>query len=65
MTQHPDWDEYDAWHEDDEPFDCGAWFNGHFRYYHCTKAGSEECDFECPMSALAREQRRSIEGARD
>jgi len=27
--------------------ECGRWINGKLGRY-CTKAGSEECDFECP-----------------
>lgn len=27
--------------------DCGRWSNGRLTKY-CAKAGSEECDFECP-----------------
>lgn len=27
--------------------ECGRWRNGRLSS-HCTKAGSEECDFECP-----------------
>lgn len=27
---------------------CGRWNNGQLMP-HCTKAGSEECDFECPL----------------
>lgn len=37
--------------EEDEPeesgAECGRWRNGVLDKY-CTKAGSEECDFECP-----------------
>lgn len=29
--------------------DCGRWRNGRLDK-HCSKAGSEECDFECPYS---------------
>jgi hypothetical protein len=31
-------------HEGEE---CGRWANGRLGKY-CSKAGSEECDFECP-----------------
>lgn len=27
--------------------ECGRWSNGHLERF-CAKAGSEECDFECP-----------------
>ena len=27
--------------------ECGRWVNGKLTKY-CSKAGSEECDFECP-----------------
>jgi hypothetical protein len=36
--------------EDDGPMpgeECGRWSNGRLGQY-CAKAGSEECDFECP-----------------
>lgn len=33
--------------------ECGRWRNGVLSGS-CTKAGSEECDFECPYSRLAR-----------
>jgi hypothetical protein len=36
--------------EDDGPEpgeECGRWRNGKLDKY-CTKAGTEECDFECP-----------------
>lgn len=29
--------------------ECGRWRNGRLDK-HCTKAGSEECDFECPYN---------------
>lgn len=29
--------------------ECGRWNNGRLMPY-CAKAGSEECDFECPYS---------------
>lgn len=46
-------DECDYEDEDDE-FECGAWFNGKFDYYHCQLAGTEDCDWECPYSAGVR-----------
>jgi hypothetical protein len=31
--------------------ECGRWRNGRLAPLgHCTKAGSEECDWECPYS---------------
>lgn len=27
--------------------ECGRWWEGHLGQY-CAKAGTEECDFECP-----------------
>lgn len=36
--------------EDDEPEpgeECGRWDNGRLSRW-CRKAGTEECDFECP-----------------
>lgn len=39
-------DEYDP--DDEDPGDeCGRWINGRLSNS-CSKAGSEECDFECP-----------------
>ena len=29
--------------------ECGRWRNGRLSN-HCSKAGSEECDFECPYN---------------
>jgi hypothetical protein len=37
--------DFEDWPETGE--DCGRWINGRLGRY-CTKAGSEECDFECP-----------------
>jgi hypothetical protein len=44
----PEWayddeDHYDP--EDDDWFDCGMMPNGQ-----CSKAGSEECDWDCPRN---------------
>ncbi len=61
----PDSEDYDY---DDEPdydeddFDpgeeCGRWINGRLTHS-CTKAGSEECDWECPYrSTLFKKPRR-------
>lgn len=33
--------------ECDEGAECGRWDNGRLTHL-CSKAGSEECDFECP-----------------
>jgi hypothetical protein len=45
-----DWTEYpdqgDDWDDGEPWFDCG-WVRG----MGCTKAGSEECDWECPERA--------------
>jgi hypothetical protein len=41
--EQPDEDDYDPGEE------CGRWINGRLGQY-CTKAGSEECDWECPYS---------------
>ncbi len=41
-----------AWQDDEPPeyeFDCGMMDGGY-----CTKAGSEECDFECPLMRRRR-----------
>jgi hypothetical protein len=47
----PDYYEDDDCYEDDDDYDpgeeCGRWINGRLSHS-CTKAGSEECDFECP-----------------
>ena len=32
--------------------ECGRWINGRLTKS-CTKAGSEECDFECPYRSQA------------
>lgn len=41
-------DDYsDEW-DDEEEFDCGAMHDARGRLLGCGKAGSEECDFECP-----------------
>ena len=45
---YPDGDGF----EEDGPYpgeECGRWINGKLGRY-CTKAGSEECDWECPYS---------------
>ncbi len=52
-----DIDFYDDFRDDDEEddgFECGAFFNGRFDFYHCQLAGTEDCDWECPYSAGAR-----------
>jgi hypothetical protein len=58
LDEYDDFDDYDVCnlcgkpgelcncHEGEE---CGRWRNGRLDK-HCTKAGSEECDFECPYS---------------
>lgn len=51
-TAEDDFDDYDYVDEDfaddgPEPGEeCGRWINGRLARY-CTKAGSEECEFEC------------------
>jgi len=40
--------------EEDDGFECGAWFNGKFDFYSCQLAGTEDCDWECPYSAGVR-----------
>ncbi len=40
-----DWDAGDPYNEDDDDFDCGMDKHGA-----CGKAGSEECEFECPYN---------------
>ena len=44
--QHDDYEELDGPEPGEE---CGRWRNGVLGKY-CLKAGSEECDFECPYS---------------
>lgn len=39
----------DCFDEDDEEFDCGM-----DRHGNCGKAGSEECDWECPNRNVKR-----------
>jgi len=49
-----DEEEYDA--DEEEEFDCGAYFDARGRFLGCTKVGSEECDWECPyLAAFERE----------
>lgn len=45
-----DWDEYEPEDEYDPGEECGRWENGRLTKS-CTKAGSEECDWECPHRA--------------
>lgn len=48
----PDFDPYED--EEDEPGEeCGRWMDGRLTHS-CTKAGSEECDFECPYRDTLR-----------
>lgn len=44
----------DDFEELEDEFECGAWFNGKFDFYHCQLAGTEDCDWECPYSATVR-----------
>ena len=44
-----DWEE-DLSDEEAAEEDCGRWMNGRLSRY-CEKAGSEECDWICPLSA--------------
>jgi hypothetical protein len=48
MTGDPD-DDFDPDPQDDyDPGEeCGRWIDGRLGR-HCSKAGSEECDWECP-----------------
>ena len=41
--QSDDDDEFD----EDPGVDCGRWSNGKLTP-HCSRSGTEECDFECP-----------------
>jgi len=54
ISEEPEDDEY--LYDDDDLTDeemageeCGRWINGRLGK-HCTKAGSEECDWICPYS---------------
>lgn len=38
--------------------ECGRWSNGRLTRW-CSKAGSEECDFECPYRASLYAEGRS------
>lgn len=51
LNHCPAWedDECDAEEEYDFGEECGRWDNGRLGRY-CSKAGSEECDWECPYS---------------
>lgn len=46
-------DEFDREQEDDWFDDCGMTPSGS-----CMKAGSEECDFDCPFGALGGQHKR-------
>lgn len=51
----PEFDQSDFLGDDDEgfDFDCGMDRTGQ-----CSMAGSEHCEFECPIMALGRKNRR-------
>jgi hypothetical protein len=51
-------DDHD-WVEDDEEDgqDCGRWYDGKLNYQ-CLKAGSEECDWHCPIGLPTRRRRK-------
>lgn len=51
LDRCPAWDD-DEYGDNDGPEpgdDCGRWDNGRLTRY-CTKAGTEECDWDCPYS---------------
>lgn len=62
-----DYEDYDLEEEDDQDFDChlilyrGVWL--------CGKAGSEECEFECPnnglIGATARKPRKTVKKCKE
>lgn len=56
MPNDPDdgFEEEDAY---DATEDCGRWYDGKLNYQ-CTKAGSEECDWDCPIGLPTRPKRR-------
>lgn len=37
--------------------DCGRWYDGKLNYQ-CLKAGSEECDWYCPICLPSRPRRK-------
>ncbi|TCQ82590.1 hypothetical protein EDF68_101981 [Ochrobactrum sp. BH3] len=41
--------DYEPGHDFDVGDDCGRWRNGKLTF-HCTMAGTEFCDWECPYS---------------
>lgn len=43
--------------ENDDGQDCGRWYDGKLNYQ-CMKAGSEECDWDCPIGLPTRRKRR-------
>lgn len=47
-NDYDDFDDYDFDDEDDGSEECGRWCNGRL-IDQCSKAGSEECDWECPI----------------
>ena len=52
-TDAADFEDDDFIEDEEDEFECGAWFNGTFDYYHCQLAGTEDCDFDCPYSRCA------------
>lgn len=61
MNDDQDWDDDPEFDDADEwEFDCGMDRNGQ-----CGLAGSEECDFECPvMAEIHRKEARKRERSR-
>lgn len=58
-VEYDDFDGQPDAHEDDEwPFDCGIGRDGQ-----CSMAGSEDCDFECPLKTSMRSRVLSKDGA--
>ena len=56
MSEIDNDDDFDAPPEDDEIWageECGRWRNGQL-VDQCLKAGSEECDWECPIGIPGR-----------
>lgn len=51
------WDGEEMSDEEMAEEECGRWINGRLSAL-CTKAGSEECDWICPLSSGLRYRRR-------
>lgn len=54
MGEPPDNYDDDFAEEEEDEFECGAFFSGRFDFYACQLAGTEDCDWECPYAADER-----------